>query len=183
MHGSTLRPVCISFKRTSSQRWNLAVPSCAGVWRRRMWVIRGRVFFRGQLEPLSVGIDEDGRVAAIKKVLRGDEEIDHGDALILPGCVDLHVHMRDPGLKHKEDFPSGTRSAAIGGVTTTADMPNTVPAVMTTEGLDGKGAEVHGRGDADNGPYGAPRQPGAGPARTRVVAVQNHNAGTAGKLP
>ena len=43
-----------------------------------MWVIRGRVFFRGQLEPLSVGIDEDGRVAAIKKVLRGDEEIDVG---------------------------------------------------------------------------------------------------------
>src|SRR5207244_12943747 len=105
MHGSTLRPACTSFKRTSSQRWNPAVPSCAGVWRRRMWVIRGRVFFRGQLEPLSVGIDEDGRVAAIKKVLRGDEEIDHGDALILPGCVDLHVHMPDTGRAHKEDFP------------------------------------------------------------------------------
>src|SRR2546426_11071726 len=109
-----------------------------------MWVIRGRVFFRGQLEPLSVGIDEDGRVVAIKKVLRGDEEIDHGDALILPGCVDLHVHMRDPGLKHKEDFPSGTRSAAIGGGTTGADMPNTVPAVTTTTALGANAAELQG---------------------------------------
>src|SRR2546427_3729305 len=132
MHGSTLRPACTSFKRTSSQRWNPPVPSCAEVWRRRMWVIRGRVFFRGQLEPLSLGIDESGRIAAIKKVLRGDEEIDHGDALILPGCVDLHVHMRDPGPTHKEDISSGTRSAAIGGGTTIADMAHTVPAGATT---------------------------------------------------
>jgi len=94
-----------------------------------MRVIRGRVFYRGRLEPLSLGIDEDGRIAAIKKVLRGEEEVDHGEAVILPGCVDLHVHMRDPGLTDKEDFTSGTRSAAIGGVTTVADMPNTRPAV------------------------------------------------------
>src|SRR5256712_3974390 len=166
MHGSTLRPACTSFKRTSSQRWNPAVPSCAGVWRRRMWVIRGRVFFRGQLEPLSVGIDEDGRVAAIKKVLRGDEQIDHGDALILPGCVDLHVHMRDPGLRRKEDFPSGTRSAAIGGVTTVADMPNTVPAGTTTAAPGAKGAELPGPAALGHSLYGPPPTPQAGPRPT-----------------
>src|SRR5437867_13299649 len=122
-----------------------------------MWVIKGRVFFRGQLEPLSLGIDEDGRIGAIKKVLRGDEEIDYGDALILPGCVDLHVHLRDPGLAHKEDISSGTRSAAIGGVTTVADMPNTVPAVTTTEALDQKTARLPGRAAVDYALYAAPQ--------------------------
>jgi len=73
-------------------------------------VISGRVWYRGRLEPLSVGIDEDGKIAAVRKTLRADESIDHGDALILPGAVDLHVHMREPGLTHKEDFASGTRN-------------------------------------------------------------------------
>src|SRR2546422_4321852 len=182
MHGSTLRPVCTSFKRTSSQRWNPAVPSCAGVWRRRMWVIRGRVFFRGQLEPLSVGIDEDGRVVAIKKVLRGDEEIDHGDALILPGCVDLHVHMRDPGLKHKEDFPSGTRSAAIGGVTTIADMPNTVPAVTTATALNQKKAELRGRAAVDYVLYAAPQSATTVPRLSDAVAFKIYMAESTGNL-
>src|SRR5437867_7504782 len=122
-----------------------------------MWVIRGRVFFRGQLEPLSLGIDESGRIAAIKKVLRGDAETDHGDALILPGCVDLHVHMRDPGLTHKEDISCGTRSAAIGGVTTIADMPNTVPPVTTRTVLDQKEAAVRGRATVDYALYAAPK--------------------------
>src|SRR6266567_8987565 len=114
-----------------------------------MRIIRGRVFYRGRLEPLSLGIDEDGRIAAIKKVLRGEEEVDHGEAVILPGCVDLHVHMRDPGLTDKEDFGSGTRSAAIGGVTTVADMPNTRPAVTTAATLDQKTAGLHGRAAVD----------------------------------
>src|SRR5256886_3068922 len=92
----------------------------SGRWRRRVRVIRGRVFFRGRLDALSLGIGENGKIVAVKKSLRGDEEVDHGDSLILPGCVDLHVHMRDPGLTDKEDFPSATRSAAIGGVTTVA---------------------------------------------------------------
>jgi len=108
-------------------------------------VISGRVWYRGRLEPLSVGIDEDGKIAAVRKTLRADESIDHGDALILPGAVDLHVHMREPGLTHKEDFASGTRSAAIGGVTTIAEMPNTVPPVTTADALDGKVSALKGR--------------------------------------
>src|SRR5437016_14252317 len=114
-----------------------------------MRVIKGRVFFRGRLESLSLGIDEDGRVAAVKKVLRGDEEIDHGDALILPGCVDLHVHMRDPGLTQKEDLPSGTKSAAIGGVTTIAEMPNTIPPVTSQTVYERKVETFRGRSAID----------------------------------
>lgn len=122
-----------------------------------MRVIRGRVFYRGRLDSLSLGIDDDGKVASIRKVLRGDEEIDHGDSLILPGCVDLHVHMRDPGLTHKEDFPSGTRAAAVGGVTTIAEMPNTVPAVTSTQTLEEKASALRGRGAVDYVLYAAPR--------------------------
>jgi len=114
-----------------------------------MRIVRGRVWFRGRLDSLSIGIDEEGRIAAVRKILRGDDILDHGDALILPGCVDMHVHMRDPGLTEKEDFPSGTRSAAIGGVTTIADMPNTRPPVTEPGAVARKIAVLHGRAMVD----------------------------------
>ena len=47
----------------------------------------------------------------------------------------MHVHFRDPGFTDREDFESGTRSAAAGGVTTVADMPNTVPSVVSAEAI------------------------------------------------
>lgn len=147
-----------------------------------MRVISGRVFFRGRLEPLSVGIDETGRIAAIKKTLRGDEAVDHGDALILPGCVDLHVHMRDPGLTHKEDFSSGTRSAAIGGVTTLADMPNTVPPVTTSTALDQKETAVRGRAAVDYALYGAPQNGDAVGRLAHAVAFKIFMAESTGNL-
>src|SRR5256884_5818947 len=144
-------------RRRSSPKWIRGGPSCAGRWRRRVRVIRGRAFFRGRLDALSLGIGENGKIVAVKKSLRGDEEVDHGDSLILPGCVDLHVHMRDPGLTDKEDFPSGTRSAAIGGVTTVAEMPNTVPPVTTRTVLDQKEAAVRGRATVDYALYAPPQ--------------------------
>jgi dihydroorotase len=145
-------------------------------------VISGRVFFRGRLEPLSIGIDETGRIAAIKKTLRGDDEVDHGEALILPGCVDLHVHMRDPGLTHKEDFASGTRSAAIGGVTTVADMPNTVPPVTTSTALDQKEAVVRGRAAVDYAFYAAPQTGDAVGRLAHAVAFKVYMAPSTGNL-
>jgi dihydroorotase len=50
---------------------------------------------------------------------------------LLPGAIDMHVHLRDPGLTHKEDIVSGTEAAVRSGVTTVADMPNTVPPTVT----------------------------------------------------
>ncbi len=147
-----------------------------------MWVIKGRVFFRSQLEPLSLGIDENGRIAAIKKVLRGDKEIDCGDALILPGCVDLHVHMRDPGLTHKEDFSSGTRSAAIGGVTTIAEMPNTKPPVTTRSALEDKDRTLRGRATIDYVLYAAPQSADAVPRLVGARAFKAYMAESTGGL-
>ncbi len=63
------------------------------------------------------------------------EEVDcHGLAL-LPGAVDLHVHLREPGMTHKEDIASGTEAAVSAGVTTVFDMPNTSPPTTTLERL------------------------------------------------
>src|SRR5213596_714834 len=182
MHGSTPRPGSTSSRRRSSARSSRAGPSCAGSRGRRMRVIRGRVFYRGRLEPLSLGIDEDGRIATVKKILRGEDEIDHGEAVILPGCVDLHVHMRDPGLTHKEDFASGTRSAAIGGVTTIAEMPNTVPPVTTADALDGKVSALKGRGAVDYAIYAAPRSGEAVVRLRKATAFKAYMAPSTGDL-
>lgn len=72
---------------------------------------------------------EDGRVAAIGENLQGDEIIDATDLVVTPGLVDMHTHMREPGLEAKEDIISGTQAAVAGGVTTVACMPNTKPAI------------------------------------------------------
>jgi dihydroorotase len=58
-----------------------------------------------------------------------DELIDASGWLVFPGFIDPHVHSRDPGLTHKEDFAHSTRAAAAGGVTTLLEMPNAIPPV------------------------------------------------------
>ena len=69
--------------------------------------------------------------------------IDASGLLVLPGVIDVHVHLRDPGATYKEDFRSGTGAAAAGGVTTVFDMPNNNPPIRDVEslGLKVKAAE------------------------------------------
>ncbi len=69
---------------------------------------------------------------------RADRVIDASGKLVLPGMIDMHVHLRDPGYPERENFESGTRAAAAGGVTTVIDMPNTVPATVTEEAFKEK---------------------------------------------
>lgn len=73
----------------------------------------------------------DGRILAVGDNLLapGVPTIDATGLLVLPGLVDMHVHLREPGMTEKEDFASGTSAAAAGGVTTVVDMPNTKPPV------------------------------------------------------
>lgn len=147
-----------------------------------MRVIRGRVFYRGRVEPLDLGVDEEGKIAAVKRTIAGDDVEDHGDALILPGCVDMHVHLRDPGFTEKEDVPSGTRSAAVGGVTTVIDMPNTRPPVTTREVLQDKWARVRGRAAVDYGLYAAPRSEDAVSGLRAATAFKVYMAESTGSL-
>jgi len=71
----------------------------------------------------------DGKIETIGKELDagGAEVIDARGKLVTPGLVDIHVHLRDPGYEYKEDIVSGTRSAAAGGFTSVACMPNSNP--------------------------------------------------------
>ena len=73
---------------------------------------------------------------------------------VLPGAIDVHVHFRDPGYPHKEDFASGTAAAAFGGVTTVFDMPNTIPPTGTAEILAAKHHMAAEKAHVDFGLYG-----------------------------
>jgi allantoinase len=73
-----------------------------------------------------------------------DEVIDASGWLVFPGFIDPHVHSRDPGLTHKEDFAHSTRAAAAGGVTTLLEMPNAIPPV-TDAAMFEQRAEQHAR--------------------------------------
>lgn len=100
-------------------------------------VVEGNAFVNGDIVKCCIGIEE-GKIKAIKKILKGDKHFDFGEKLILPGGIDAHVHFRDPGMTHKEDFKSGTKSAAYGGVTCALDMPNTIPPTTNIEALQDK---------------------------------------------
>lgn len=68
----------------------------------------------------------------------GVEEMDASGKHILPGLIDGHVHFREPGMTHKEDFGTGSRAAIAGGVTFVVDMPNTIPPVTHPEQVEEK---------------------------------------------
>ncbi len=72
---------------------------------------------------------ENGRIAEIGYVRKGETEIDAQGSLLLPGAIDVHVHFRDLKEAYKEDWYSGSCAAAAGGVTTVIDQPNTKPPV------------------------------------------------------
>jgi dihydroorotase len=82
------------------------------------------------------------------------EMLDATGLHVLPGAIDVHVHFRDPGYPHKEDFESGTAAAAFGGVTTVFDMPNTIPPVGTAEALAAKHRIAAEKAHVDFGLYG-----------------------------
>ena len=82
------------------------------------------------------------------------ETLDATGMHVLPGAIDVHVHFRDPGYPHKEDFESGTAAAAFGGVTTVFDMPNTIPPTGTAEILAAKHRIAAEKAHVDFGLYG-----------------------------
>lgn len=92
-------------------------------------IVGGKVYLDGSLVDCGLSI-ENGRIRRVGRETSlppSEEEVSAKGLIILPGLIDAHVHMRDMGLSHKEDFSSGTASAVCGGFTTILDMPNTVP--------------------------------------------------------
>ncbi len=79
-----------------------------------------------------------GKVEAVEPVISprpGDRVIDVSNCIIIPGLVDVHVHLREPGFVYKETLETGTRAAARGGYTTVCAMPNLSPAPDTMKNL------------------------------------------------
>jgi len=90
----------------------------------------GRVFDPGAARPIDQAGDiriAHGRIVEIGRGLVGGRIVDVRDLWIVPGLIDLHVHLREPGQEYKEDIETGTRAAAAGGFTTICCMPNTKP--------------------------------------------------------
>jgi dihydroorotase/allantoinase len=94
---------------------------------------------------------DDGKIIGILKSgePKADRVIDATGKVVLPGMVDMHVHLRDPGFPERENFESGTRAAAAGGVTTVIDMPNTLPATVTLKAFNEKKAIADGKSIVD----------------------------------
>ncbi|MCR3719335.1 MULTISPECIES: allantoinase AllB [Prauserella salsuginis group] len=105
----------------------------------------------------SVGVS-DGRVAAVDDygALSGDRVVElREDEVLLPGLVDTHVHVNDPGRSDWEGFDTATRAAAAGGVTTIVDMPlNCLPPTVDVASLDVKRRAAEGRIAVDVGFWG-----------------------------
>ena len=100
-------------------------------------VIQGKVYQQGSFDNCCIGID-NGKITQIKKILKGDINFDFGNKVILPAGVDAHVHFREPGLIHKEDWHTGSTAAAFGGISCVFDMPNTLPQTTTVQTVKDK---------------------------------------------
>ncbi len=120
--------------------------------------MRGRrVIVPGGERPASLRI-RGGRIAAVGEpddLAPGAEVLDFGDAVVMPGLVDTHVHVNEPGRADWEGFASATRAAAAGGVTTIFDMPlNSVPPTTSVAALEAKRAAADGQCAVDVGFWG-----------------------------
>ena len=119
-------------------------------------VIHGGIVVSPEGEMAASIAVRDGRIIAVgtaDAMPPARETFDAAGLHILPGAIDVHVHFRDPGYTHKEDFESGTAAAAFGGVTTVFDVPNTIPTVADAASLTAKHAIAGAKAHVDYGLY------------------------------
>jgi allantoinase len=122
-------------------------------------VIRAqRAVVDGAERGVVVGV-RDGRIAAVESLgtdLDARETVEiRADAVLLPGLVDTHVHVNEPGRTDWEGFATATRAAAAGGVTTIVDMPlNSIPPTTTLDGLVAKQERARSQAHVDVGFWG-----------------------------
>ena len=114
--------------------------------------IEGKAYIDGDFVDRCIGM-VDGKISAIKKILKGDRHYNFGSKLILPAGIDIHVHFRDPGMTYKEDFSTGSLAAAFGGVSCVFDMPNTIPQTTSLQTLSDKIVSANKKAYVDFGIY------------------------------
>ena len=129
-----------------------------------------RVFVDGGWTAATVRI-ADGAIAAIEAFDETADVVLADDAVLLPGLVDSHVHLDEPGRTEWEGFATGTAAAAAGGVTTVLDMPlNSVPVTTTVEALAAKRAAAAGKLAVDVGYWGGAVPENLGTLRALAAA-------------
>ncbi|MCX8134797.1 MAG: dihydroorotase [Roseococcus sp.] len=114
----------------------------------------GQVVLPWAIEPLDIGVRE-GRIAALGDLRRAEAAhvLDCARLHVLPGLIDAHVHLREPGDPAVETIATGTRAAVLGGLTAVFDMPNTSPAITDSAQLAWKRRHIEGRAWCDMGLY------------------------------
>ena len=117
------------------------------------------------MEQADVGV-RGGKIAAIGdlRVVHAAEEIDCRGLHVLPGLIDSHVHLREPGDAKVETIETGTKAAVLGGLAAVFDMPNTNPSITSREQIDWKRGHIAGRAWCDMGFY-------VGAARSNIAAL------------
>lgn len=122
-----------------------------------------RAVISGRLTAATIVISTvTGKVTSVSRSVRPQSEfpagtpyVDHSPHILLPGLVDAHVHLNEPGRTEWEGFWTGTRAAAFGGVTTVVDMPlNAIPPTTTVANLREKVEAAKGKCWVDVGFYG-----------------------------
>lgn len=109
----------------------------------------GKVFSVGGLIDADIGV-RGGKIVALGSVDgNSDRTIDCAGLTVLPGIIDTQVHFREPGPVHKEDLESGSRSAALGGITAFFEMPNTNPLTIDEQAFNDKLQRAKGRSWTD----------------------------------
>src|SRR5436305_6142570 len=130
-------------------------------------ILSTRVVTGEGIRPAAVAI-ADGVITAVHEhggPPDAARQLDVGDAALLPGVVDSHVHVNEPGRTEWEGFETATRAAAAGGVTTIVDMPlNSVPVTTTVTALEVKLQAMDGKCRVDVGLWG-----GAVPGNARLL--------------
>ncbi|RLE55672.1 MAG: hypothetical protein DRJ30_03445 [Candidatus Methanomethylicota archaeon] len=107
----------------------------------------GNIFWKNRFVEASIAIDK-GKIVAIGKepnLPKAEKTLNFKDKIILPGLIDVHVHLRDQNLSYKETFESGTMAAAAGGLTTILDMPNNDPLTISPESFNMRVNSARGR--------------------------------------
>ena len=97
-----------------------------------------KAYINNNLIDCSIAIENGSifKIGTETHMPKADKKTNLRNLLVLPGLIDVHVHLRDQGKAYKEDFYTGTAASAVGGITTVLDMPNNDPITMSTETLN-----------------------------------------------
>ena len=133
------------------------------------------VFLNGRFENTNVAIDQ-GRIVSVSKSLpqEGFTVVELDNCLIVPGFVDVHVHLREPGFSYKETIASGTRAAAAGGYTAVCAMPNLKPVPDNMENLSVQLEAIEKDALVWVYPYGSITKGERGEELANMEAMANH---------